>query len=160
MSDTEDLVIGVISPSNNPLYPLWTPITSIPLLKAVLTTALTAAFIPGASPPLVKIAIFFITVPPHTPIGLLLRPYLYAKFNHSLIITVFIVQNLQEFINWFLTTFTTIFHILIIKKLFHYYYTLKRLNFIIKNSLFLTYLFFYIFVTFLIHFIIILYFYE
>ena len=36
------------------LYPLLIPTTSMPLYIAVLTTLLIAAFIPGASPPLVK----------------------------------------------------------------------------------------------------------
>src|SRR5215207_3732679 len=41
-------------PSRSPLYPAHIPMTSQPLKKAVRATALTAAFIPGASPPLVN----------------------------------------------------------------------------------------------------------
>ena len=42
----------------NPSYPLYTPKHSILLNTADLTTALMAAFIPGASPPDVKTPIF------------------------------------------------------------------------------------------------------
>ena len=42
-------------------YPLLIPTTSMPLYIAVLTTLLIAAFIPGASPPLVKTPILCIS---------------------------------------------------------------------------------------------------
>jgi hypothetical protein len=49
-----------MSPLSSPLKPLNTPKTVIFFLMAVLVTALIAAFMPGASPPLVKTPIFFI----------------------------------------------------------------------------------------------------
>ena len=57
--ETERMFISDISPLINPLYPLRIPMTCIFFLIAVLTTARTAAFIPGASPPLVKTPMTF-----------------------------------------------------------------------------------------------------
>src|ERR1051325_10537682 len=47
------------TPATTPAKPLRTPNTSQPLASAPRVTARTAAFIPGASPPLVSTAIFF-----------------------------------------------------------------------------------------------------
>ena len=58
--ETECDCIGTKSPSISPEYPLFTPTTSFLLKIAALTTALIAAFIPGASPPEVNTPIFFI----------------------------------------------------------------------------------------------------
>ena len=54
MSDTERLFISMISSSKRPAYPLLIPLTLSPFEIPVRTTALIAAFIPGASPPLVS----------------------------------------------------------------------------------------------------------
>src|SRR5262249_35952397 len=48
-----------MAPDTSPAKPLRTPNTSQPLASAPRVTARTAAFIPGASPPLVRTAIFF-----------------------------------------------------------------------------------------------------
>jgi hypothetical protein len=45
-------------PSKSPLYPASTFVTGQPKEKAVRATVRTAAFMPGASPPLVKTATF------------------------------------------------------------------------------------------------------
>jgi hypothetical protein len=50
--------MGEIFPSKSPWYPPPTFMTSQPWEKAVRATARTAAFMPGASPPLVTTAIF------------------------------------------------------------------------------------------------------
>ena len=52
----------IVSQSISPSYPLKIPTTSIPKRTALNTTALIAEFIPGASPPLVKTAIFLISL--------------------------------------------------------------------------------------------------
>ena len=62
MSDTLRRSISTRSPLIRPLYPRYTPYTCTPLLKAVRTTARTAAFMPGASPPLVSTASFLIDI--------------------------------------------------------------------------------------------------
>src|SRR5699024_4126954 len=46
--------ISTISSSSRPAYPLIIPLTFSPLLMATRTTARIAAFMPGASPPLVS----------------------------------------------------------------------------------------------------------
>lgn len=51
---------STISSSRSPAYPFWIPFTRQPSVTAVRTTALTAAFIPGASPPLVSTPIVLI----------------------------------------------------------------------------------------------------
>ena len=51
---------SITSPFISPLYPRRTPRQVIPFAVADLTTARTTAFIPGASPPLVRIPILLI----------------------------------------------------------------------------------------------------
>ena len=68
MSETLLKFIQIMSEVNNPLKPRRTPKISKPLSTPTRTTALIAAFIPGASPPLVKTPIFLlprIKVPPY-----------------------------------------------------------------------------------------------
>ena len=67
ISDTLLLFISTISSARSPAYPLFIPLTATPLQIAVLTTPLMAAFIPGASPPLVRTPIVLISailIPP------------------------------------------------------------------------------------------------
>ncbi len=63
ISATEERFISNISPLIKPLYPCLIPITLKLLYIPVLTTALMAAFIPGASPPLVNTPMVFILFP-------------------------------------------------------------------------------------------------
>src|SRR5450631_3062248 len=58
------------SPEIKPAYPCRTPKTSQPLASPVRTTARMAAFMPGASPPLVSTAILFM-VSPSYPLAIL-----------------------------------------------------------------------------------------
>ena len=62
VSDTSFALMSIISSFNRPLYPFRIPFTFNPLLKPLLTTARIAAFIPGASPPLVRTPMVFILV--------------------------------------------------------------------------------------------------
>jgi len=59
-----------ISPVIRPLYPLLIPTHSIPLLAAVRTTERMTAFMPGASPPEVRIPILltFLSIYKNTPV--------------------------------------------------------------------------------------------
>ena len=54
ISDTLCASISMISSCKSPAYPRLIPLTFLPLAIACRTTARMAAFIPGASPPLVK----------------------------------------------------------------------------------------------------------
>ena len=56
---TARLPSGMKAPFNRPLKPPLTPKTSSPLSRPARTTVRMAAFIPGASPPLVNTAILF-----------------------------------------------------------------------------------------------------
>src|SRR5262245_8735690 len=60
---TSRAVRCAISPATSPSKPIWTPYISQPWNMPVRTIARTAAFIPGASPPLVNTAIFLFIEP-------------------------------------------------------------------------------------------------
>src|SRR5699024_11653066 len=62
VSETSTAVISIISSLSRPEYPFKIPFILIPRLKPLLTTARIAAFIPGASPPLVKTPIVLISL--------------------------------------------------------------------------------------------------
>ena len=68
ISDTSFAVISMISSFSNPSYPFRIPFIFSPLLSPRRTTARIAAFIPGASPPLVNtpmvLSSFAIMFPP------------------------------------------------------------------------------------------------
>ena len=61
ISDTSFASISTISSWRSPAYPLLIPFTFNPFTIASLTTARIAAFIPGASPPLVSTPIVLIS---------------------------------------------------------------------------------------------------
>jgi len=60
-TDSQVISLIISPPSTIPWYPSLIPYTSIPRSRATRTTDLIAAFMPGASPPLVRIPILFIT---------------------------------------------------------------------------------------------------
>ena len=117
ISDTLIVSISTISSSNKPAYPRRIPFTFSPLDNPARTTARIAAFIPGASPPLVNTPIVFtafsdITV--YLQSSFIVR-YLQNFFNtHLYYFDIFFCKFFIKFLQQFRTYFchTTVWKLL------------------------------------------------